>query len=176
MPHASFYLNLPHVVDFSPPKALSHNICSAGTYNSTESIVILATHHTGNAETSFSTINILWPAHRITYPLLGLFNPYNLYHTATSLQDNIPLYFYWLAVHVHKSNVRDNWAEVQMENKFIFITDNANVSPIGSFTMLNPPLHASVFGSFFGICPFSLTVTFYIINIIKRKKSQKLNF
>lgn len=69
MPHASFYLNLPHVVDFSPPTALSHNICLAGAYNSTESIIVLATHHTGNAEISFPTINVLWRAQRITYPL-----------------------------------------------------------------------------------------------------------
>lgn len=40
------------------------------------------------------------------------------------------------------SNVRDNWPEVQMVNKFIFIIENANVSPTGFFTVLNPPLHA----------------------------------
>ncbi len=66
--HASFYLNLPHVVDFSPPTALSHNICLAGAYNSKDSIVVLATHHTGNAEISFETINVVWRAQSTTYP------------------------------------------------------------------------------------------------------------
>lgn len=66
---------------------------------------------------------------------IGLFNPCNLYHKTTSLQDNIPLYSYWLAVHVHMSNVRDNWPEVQIVNKCIFIIENANVSPTGFFTV-----------------------------------------
>lgn len=42
-------------------------------------------------ETSFTTNNALWPAHRITHPLRGLFNPFNLYGTATSSQDIFPI-------------------------------------------------------------------------------------
>lgn len=130
----------------------SHNTCLAGAYKSTESIVILATHHAENAEIFFATINVLWLAYRVTYPLLGQFNPCNLYRAATSLRDNIPRYSYWLGwcMYIcHMSEIIGQNCKWKTKPGFIFITENTDVSLLLAllhvrFTnMVNRPLQAS---------------------------------
>lgn len=138
----------------------SHNTCLAGAYKSAESIVILATHHAEKAEIFSATINVLWLSYRITYPLLGQFNPCNLYRAATSLQDNIPRYSYWLGwcMYIcHVSEVIGQNCKWKTKPVFIFITEITDISLLLALLHVRvrkygePPLQAgSVSSSFLG--------------------------